>query len=231
MLVTGPDAADSGMCVAREVHPWAGRCTCGHSRTRSPCWCLLLSRVFHIDDVNLAHNSPNAASALSVHGLSLTRGSGGSGCSVATSCLTSAYELSLASALDRASSNACLVIATGAAASLDESEPQGSLSIVESLAVSVAEPVIAAVPMAIADLAADVNGPVPLRLALAEADSLPVSDLDTANASECQCTFEVPNRLADARPCVTSSHIDTGLSKLFFLAVAVSGSGCQCHWQ
>ena len=135
MLVTGPDAADSGMRVAREVHPWAGR-TCGHSRTRSPCWCLLLSRVFHIDDVNLAHNSPNAASALSVHGLSLTRGSGGSGCSVVTSCLTSAYELSLASALDRASSNACLVIATGAAASLDESEPQaelGRLSIVESL--------------------------------------------------------------------------------------------------
>ena len=198
MLVTGPDAADSGMRVAREVHPWAGR-TCGHSRTRSPCWCLLLSRVFHIDDVNLAHNSPNAASALSVHGLSLTRGSGGSGCSVVTSCLTSAYELSLASALDRASSNACLVIATGAVASLDESEPQGSLSIVESLAVSVAEPVIAAVPMAIADLAADVNGPVPLRLALAEADSL--SDLDTANASECQCTSEVPvaTRLADAR--------------------------------
>ena len=121
VLVTGPDAAYSGMRVAREVHPWAGR-TCGHSRTRSPCWCLLLSRVFHIDDVNLAHNSPNAASALSVHGLSLTRGSGGSGCSVVTSCLTSAYELSLASALDRASSNACLVIATGTAARHQQGE-------------------------------------------------------------------------------------------------------------
>ena len=47
-------------------------------------------------------------------------------------------------------------------------------------------------------------------MALAEADSL--SDLDTANASECQCTSEVPvaNRLADARSYVTSSHIDTG---------------------
>lgn len=52
------------------------------------------------------------------------------------------------------------------------------------------------------------NAAVPM--ALAEADSL--SDLDTANASECQCTSEVPvaTRLADARSYVTSSHIDTG---------------------
>ena len=83
VLVTGPNAADSGMNVAREVYPWVGCCTCGPSRTRSP-WCLLLSRVFHIDDINVAQNATNAASALSAYGLTLSRGQISSGASVVT---------------------------------------------------------------------------------------------------------------------------------------------------
>ena len=71
LLVTGPESSEAGVHVARDVHVWAGRCTCAASRTRSPCWCILLCRAFVIDDVNVAQCESSPSSALSVFGLSL----------------------------------------------------------------------------------------------------------------------------------------------------------------
>jgi hypothetical protein len=70
VLVTVQDA-DAGMLASREVHPWAGRCTCAPSRLRSPCWCVVLGRAFYIDNVNTAKLAINPSAALAQYGLSV----------------------------------------------------------------------------------------------------------------------------------------------------------------
>ena len=70
VLVTVPDA-DAGMLASREVHPWAGHCTCAPSRLRSPCWCVVLGRAFYIDSVITAKLAINPSAALAEYGLSV----------------------------------------------------------------------------------------------------------------------------------------------------------------